>query len=176
MTVGETRGLAIRRFLQAQSDIVIKVVCKQTHVHDQWVRWQTLNAQDVSIRGAKPGRERTTIAPDDGRGDSRVAGWEVPSIGIPTKVTINVVPILPIGCRSRGVQVHATLHDVVVTCHKAVKHHGAIGIGRLRRRLVVVSANKVGVTRGPRETVCGIKVSQIGEHGIVLTTCIVADE
>jgi len=74
------------------------------------------------------------------------------------------------------VQVHPTLHNVVITCHQSVQDHGAVGIGCLGGRLIVVSANKVGMTRGPRESVGRIKIAQVGEHRIVLAARIVANE
>jgi len=74
------------------------------------------------------------------------------------------------------VQVHPTLHNVVITCHQSVQDHGAVGIGCLGGRLIVVSANEVGMTRGPREPIGRIKIAQVGEHRIVLATRIVANE
>ena len=69
---------------------------------------------------AEPRRKSGTVTPDDRRRNSIVAGWEVVLLGAGIVVTVDIVPVLPIGRRRRRMQVHALFNEVVPACDQAV--------------------------------------------------------
>ena len=68
-----------------------------TDMQVKWIRRQPLNTQNMGECSAEPGREYCAISPDYRCGDVLVSRREVILFGVIVEVTINVVPVLPVG-------------------------------------------------------------------------------
>ena len=117
----------------------------------------------MRIGSTKPGGEHGTIAPDNRGGDFVVAGRKVVGVGTDIVVAINIIPVLPIGRRGGGVQIHAFFHQCIIARGQPVQNNSSIGSSGLRGRFIVVAAGEVNSSVSPGETIGRVKVAHCRE-------------
>ena len=130
----------------------------------------------MRIGRTKPGGEHRAITPDNRGGNLVIAGREVIGVGTDIIVAINIIPVLPVGCRGRGVEVHAFFHQRIIVRGQTVQNNGPVGGGRLRGGFIIVAAGKVNSTVGPGKTIGRVKVARRREHIVIVICRIVADQ